>query len=146
MIDWRVTYQSDSVRAKPPITVHIHLELFKCSPGTTSLYHTKFMDSSISNPEKRDDSQIGAIGVLKASFMFLFNYMIIHYWCYWSTHYWTNCDSQGESYNFIWKNKNLKRPRPSTASSSNFPLNFTKWQPRVWYNWRKSYLRRKPLL
>ena len=37
------------------------------------------MDSSISNPEKRDDSQIGAIGVLKASFMFLFNYMIIHY-------------------------------------------------------------------
>ena len=79
MIDWRVTYQSDSVRAKPSITVHIHLELFKCSPGTTSLYHTKFMDSSISNPEKRDGSQIGAIGVLKASFMFLFNYMIIHY-------------------------------------------------------------------
>lgn len=74
-----MTYQSDSVRAKPPITVHIHLELFKCSPGTTSLYHTKFMDSSISNPEKRDGSQIGAIGVLKASFMFLFNYMIIHY-------------------------------------------------------------------
>ena len=37
------------------------------------------MDSSISNPEKCDGSQIGAIGVLKASFMFLFNYMIIHY-------------------------------------------------------------------
>ena len=37
------------------------------------------MDSSISNPEKCDGSQIGATWVLKASFMFLFNYTIIHY-------------------------------------------------------------------